>query len=63
MEQSHFFAFLVGDELERLGGDYSRTEDWQPCVVRDGLLITGQNPASSGPVAEALIKLTGTVGA
>ncbi|MFG3028850.1 type 1 glutamine amidotransferase domain-containing protein [Streptomyces sp. NPDC048253] len=49
--------FLVEDELKRLGGDYSKTADWQPYVVQDDLLITGQNPASSGPAAEALIKL------
>ncbi|MEV7084279.1 type 1 glutamine amidotransferase domain-containing protein [Streptomyces sp. NPDC093516] len=50
--------FLVEDELKRLGGDYSKIGDWQPYVVQDGLLITGQNPASSGPAAEALIALT-----
>ncbi|KPI23290.1 ThiJ/PfpI domain-containing protein [Actinobacteria bacterium OV320] len=49
--------FLVEDELIKLGGDYSKTADWQPYVVQDDLLITGQNPASSGPAAEALIKL------
>jgi putative intracellular protease/amidase len=50
--------FLVEDELKRLGGVYSKAEDWTPYVVRDGLLITGQNPASSGPAADALIELT-----
>ncbi|KPI32866.1 ThiJ/PfpI domain-containing protein, partial [Actinobacteria bacterium OV320] len=55
--------FLVEDELKRLGGDYSKTADWQPYVVQDDLLITGQNPASSGPAAEALIKLANAVGA
>ncbi|ANZ40501.1 dimethylallyltransferase [Lentzea guizhouensis] len=49
--------FLVEDELEKLGGTYSRADDWQPHVVRDGLLITGQNPASSAPAADALIEL------
>ncbi|MCS7478725.1 type 1 glutamine amidotransferase domain-containing protein [Umezawaea endophytica] len=49
--------FLVEDELTRLGGRYSKTDDWQPYVVRDGLLITGQNPASSAPAADALIAL------
>jgi putative intracellular protease/amidase len=47
--------FLVEDELVRLGGDYSKGDDWAPYVLRDGLLITGQNPASSGPTADALI--------
>ncbi|MFJ2262647.1 type 1 glutamine amidotransferase domain-containing protein [Streptomyces sp. NPDC087844] len=50
--------FLVEDELKGLGGIYSKIGDWQPYVVQDGLLITGQNPASSGPAADALIALT-----
>ncbi|MFI0241344.1 type 1 glutamine amidotransferase domain-containing protein [Streptomyces sp. NPDC016845] len=50
--------FLVEDELKSLGGLYSKIGDWQPYVVQDGQLITGQNPASSGPAADALITLT-----
>ncbi|MEU3189606.1 type 1 glutamine amidotransferase domain-containing protein [Streptomyces sp. NPDC006992] len=49
--------FLVEDELTELGGVYSKTDDWQPYVLQDGLLITGQNPASSAPAADALIEL------
>ncbi|MGE0156342.1 MAG: type 1 glutamine amidotransferase domain-containing protein [Geobacter sp.] len=49
--------FLVEDELRRAGGTYSKAADWQPHVVRDGNLITGQNPASSEPVARELLKL------
>lgn len=48
--------FLVEDELTQLGGLYSRGPDWQPHVVCDGLLVTGQNPASSVGVAEALLE-------
>jgi putative intracellular protease/amidase len=47
--------FLVEDELKALGGKFSKTADWQPYVLTDGLLITGQNPASSGPGAKALL--------
>ncbi len=47
--------FLVDDELALLGGLYSKGPDWQPHIVSDGLLITGQNPASSVGVAEALL--------
>ena len=39
------------------GGIFSKTADWQPYVLTDGLLITGQNPASSGPAAKALLQL------
>ena len=48
--------FLVEDMLTQHGGRYSKAADWQPHVVVDGLLITGQNPASSGPAAQALLK-------
>ena len=51
--------FLVEDMLKDNGGKYSKQADWQPHVVSDGLLITGQNPASSEPAAkELLAKLT-----
>ncbi|WP_161887864.1 type 1 glutamine amidotransferase domain-containing protein [Pontibacter russatus] len=49
--------FLVEDKLKALGGQYSKVEDWQPHVVRDGILITGQNPASSEGAAEELLRL------
>jgi putative intracellular protease/amidase len=39
--------FLVGDELKRLGGLYEKRANWVPFVVTDGMLVTGQNPASS----------------
>ncbi|MFE3494730.1 type 1 glutamine amidotransferase domain-containing protein [Streptomyces sp. NPDC059175] len=55
--------FLVEDELIELGGVYSKTDDWQPYVLTDGLLITGQNPASSAPAADALIELVTKGGA
>lgn len=48
--------FLVQDELAALGGRYTSGPDWQPYVVSDGLLITGQNPASSVGVAQALLE-------
>ena len=49
--------FLVEDMLTQHGGRYSKAADWQPHVVVDGLLITGQNPASSAPAAQALLKV------
>jgi putative intracellular protease/amidase len=47
--------FLVEDMLVEHGGFYSKGGDWQPHVVTDGKLITGQNPASSAPAARALL--------
>jgi putative intracellular protease/amidase len=52
---SEVVPFLVEDMLRENGGSYSRAADWQPHVVTDGLLITGQNPASSEPAAKALL--------
>ena len=48
--------FLVEDMLKQNGALYSKTDDWGVHVLRDGLLITGQNPASSGPAAQELLK-------
>ena len=48
--------FLVEDMLTKIGGKYSKMADWQPYVITDGLLITGQNPASSEPAAKALLE-------
>jgi len=52
--------FLLEDELKRMGGIYSKKEDWASYVVTDGLLITGQNPASSKAAAEKLVELLGS---
>lgn len=49
--------FLVEDMLVANGGVYSRGADWAPHVESDGLLVTGQNPASSAPSAQALLEL------
>ena len=48
--------FLLEDELKKLGAFYSKGSDWSSHVERDGLLITGQNPASSEAVAHLLLK-------
>ena len=49
--------FLVQDMLVDNGGDYRKADDWQSHVVTDGLLITGQNPASSEAAAVALLDM------
>jgi len=48
--------FLLEDMLQENGGTYSKGTDWAPYALEDGLLITGQNPASSELVAELLLK-------
>jgi putative intracellular protease/amidase len=47
--------FLVENEMLKLGAIFSKKADWAVHVVTDGLLITGQNPSSSGPAARTLI--------
>ncbi|SAK92643.1 type 1 glutamine amidotransferase domain-containing protein [Caballeronia ptereochthonis] len=51
--------FLVEDELKAKGANFSKAGDWEPYVREDGLLLTGQNPASSGPTAKALLARLG----
>jgi putative intracellular protease/amidase len=57
----HVVPFLLEDRLKERGGVYSKSADFAPYVQVDGLLVTGQNPASSGPGAEALLKLLRSV--
>lgn len=48
--------FLLEDDLKAKGGLYSSGPDWAPHVVQDGLLITGQNPASSAGAARLALQ-------
>lgn len=47
--------FLVEDMLKENGGSYAKGPDWSEYVLEDGLLITGQNPASSEKAAQMLL--------
>ncbi len=48
--------FLLEDEMTKLGAHYSKGSNWGSYVKTDGLLITGQNPASSEAAAKALLE-------
>lgn len=54
---SHVVPFLLEDGLKMAGAQYSKGPDWGVYVKTDGMLITGQNPASSAEAAKALLKL------
>lgn len=54
---SKVVPFLVEDMLKEHGAIYNKLADWQAYAVTDGLLVTGQNPASSEAAAAALLKL------
>ncbi|MDD5581511.1 MAG: type 1 glutamine amidotransferase domain-containing protein [Methylobacter sp.] len=56
VQLSGIVPFSVEDELIRNGGNYSKADNWQPYVITDGNLITGQNPASSAPAAVELLR-------
>ena len=49
--------FLLQDELVRLGGLYSKGPDWISHIVRDGVLITGQNRDSAADAARAVLEI------
>jgi len=53
--------FLLEDRLKERGSIYSKTANWAPYVQVDRKLVTGQNPASSEPAAEELLKLLRSV--
>jgi putative intracellular protease/amidase len=55
MGLTRFLPFLLQDELVRLGGLYSNGPDGTSHVIRDGVLITGQNAASAADAARTLL--------
>lgn len=57
VQLTNIVPFLLEDELKKNGAVYTKKENWVSYVVQDGLLITGQNPASSEAAAEELINI------
>jgi putative intracellular protease/amidase len=47
--------FLLADKLVERGAQHEPGANWQPQVVVDGRLATGQNPASAAPLAERVL--------
>lgn len=47
--------FLLEDQLVKKGGEYQKVDDWNVLAVQSGLIITGQNPASSEAAAQKLV--------
>ncbi|WP_349410252.1 type 1 glutamine amidotransferase domain-containing protein [Pseudalkalibacillus sp. SCS-8] len=48
--------FLLESTLRLKGAEFVRGEKWTDFSVRDGNLVTGQNPMSSGSTAEKVIE-------
>lgn len=57
VQLTNVVPFLIEDEFKAQGAHYEKGADWQSFTVREGQLITGQNPASSEAVAEHLLAL------
>ncbi|MER7554564.1 MULTISPECIES: type 1 glutamine amidotransferase domain-containing protein [Streptomyces] len=51
--------WLLQDRLVALGADFQEGEPWAPFVITDRNLITGQNPASSVPLAAEMLNRLG----
>ena len=56
VDQVKAVPFLLEDKIVGLGGKYTKAGPWQEKVVVDGKLITGQNPASAGPIGKAILE-------
>ncbi len=56
VQLTNVVPFLLEDELKKLGGIYSKGPDGHSYALKDGLLITGQNPGSSEAVARILME-------
>jgi putative intracellular protease/amidase len=55
--------FLLEDRLRERSAIYSKADNWIPYIKVDDKLITGQNPASSRPAAEELLRMLHVVAA
>jgi putative intracellular protease/amidase len=47
--------WLLAETLRNCGAKYEKGPNWGPFVVRDGHLFSGQNPASTAPLADAVL--------
>merc|ERR1719382_1142422 len=61
MKLTGAMPFALETRMKELGGKFKNAEAWKPCVIVDGNLITGQNPASGAPIGDAIVDhLSGT---
>lgn len=47
--------WLLAETLRRSGARYEKGANWAAFVVQDGNLISGQNPASTAPLVDAVL--------
>jgi putative intracellular protease/amidase len=63
MQLVEVVPYLLEDVLKEQGAKFSATENWGVHAVQDGLLITGQSPASSKQTARILLDALSKKGA
>ena len=56
IELDKHLLFSLEQDLQLRGAKYLSKANWEPNVVVDGTLMTGQSPASAAPLAEVLSK-------
>lgn len=56
VELTDIVPVLIEDAFKALGAEYQKADDWSEFVVEDGLLLTGQNPASSKALAKLVLE-------
>ena len=57
VQATDIVPFLLESALKEHGAIHHAAVNWSNHVVEDGRLVTGQNPASAGSVAEVVVKL------
>lgn len=57
VELTDVVPFLIEDKFIAQGAHYQKGPNWAPFILEDGKLVTGQNPASSEGVAQALVAM------
>lgn len=57
IELDKHLLFSLEQELKGRGANYKSVANWEPNVVVDGVLMTGQSPASAAPLAEKLAEV------
>ncbi|SES30095.1 type 1 glutamine amidotransferase domain-containing protein [Salisediminibacterium halotolerans] len=56
MQLDHAVPFLLESTLKERGAEFVRGDNWSDFSVRDGNLVTGQNPMSSQSTADKVIE-------
>lgn len=57
---TNIVPFLLESRLRELGARFEGAPNFQAKAVRDGRLVTGQNPRSAGPVADEMLRALAT---